>query len=76
MAKDVFEDDVEDEDEEDLHDWIQLSNIFPTMNDMKNYVMKFNVENIWDFYQFKDNILKALVKKHALCSKITHYLNK
>ena len=76
MAKDVFEDDVEDEDEEDLHDGIQLSNIFPIMNDMKNYVMKFNVENIWDFYQFKDNILKALVKKHALGSKITHYLNK
>ena len=51
---------------------IQLSNIFHIMNDMKNYVMKFNVENIWDFYQFKDNILEALVKKHALGSKITH----
>ena len=62
--------------DEDSDDGIKLHNIFPLMNEMRKYFMKFNVENVTDFYAFKENTLKALKNKHAFRSKITHFFNK
>ena len=67
MNEDIHAEEVSSD--ADLDDWIKLHNIFPLMNEMWKYFMKFNVKNITDFYAFK-----ALKKKHAFVSKIIHFL--